>query len=521
MRGTIVGVLSVLAMLGAGAPAQAANTQCPEPEGRWTRVPPAEEGFDAAKLQAAMDYGSSQLGYSVRVFRNGCLVGADVNYRNNRDARYESWSLGKSVTSLIYGRAMTLGLLSPDDPVGALLPEADAPHGAIRVRDLLTATSGLQWNGTRDYDIAMPDRLKNALSTPVAREPGSFFEYSQDGPALLAEAVGRAVGEDFQAFAQRELFTPLGIAPGDWTWTRDSKGHTQGFFGVQMRTDDYAKLGELMRRGGVWKGKRLLSKRYVRRAVSPSTTNGCYGWLIWVNAAKPCIGPTVTERPVRDSRYFPDLPTNTFHFEGLLGQVVTVLPTQGIVVARNGSQDPGTFAGGADTEAELYRRVLGALTDGTSIEVAPGGTVPADGGRPNPDEGFQHFALDQLLAPFTLPDLPAAGPARARAVRVGTAPGRVGRRGRAGVGVLCPKVSAAPCTGTVAATGGPLRTAVASAPFTVAPGTTRTVRVRLTRAARKRLARRGRGTVALTATAADATPGGTVSTGAAVLRRPR
>ena len=25
---------------------------------------------------------------------------------------------------------------------------------------------------------------------------------------------------------------------------------------------------------------------------------GCYGWLIWLNAGKPCIGPTVTERPL-------------------------------------------------------------------------------------------------------------------------------------------------------------------------------------------------------------------------------
>jgi CubicO group peptidase (beta-lactamase class C family) len=71
--------------------------------------------------------------------------------------------MAKSVTSLMSGRAMTLGLISPDDPVGALLPEADGPHGAITMRDLLTMTSGLRWNGLRDYNIATP---------PPARRPG-------------------------------------------------------------------------------------------------------------------------------------------------------------------------------------------------------------------------------------------------------------------------------------------------------------------------------------------------------------
>ena len=66
-----------------------------------------------------------------------------------------------------------------------------------------------------------------------------------------------------------------------------------------MRPDDFGRLGELMRRGGVWRGRRLLSKRFVAEAIAPSPTNGCYAWLIWVNAAAPCVGPTISERPVR------------------------------------------------------------------------------------------------------------------------------------------------------------------------------------------------------------------------------
>ena len=110
---------------------------------------------------------------------------------------------------------MTLGLISPDDPVGSLVPEADRPHGAITMHDLLTMTSGLHWNGFRDYNIfTMPDRVRDALTLEVVKPPGTYFEYAQSAVALLAEAIGRSAGEDVRRFAQRELMTPLGIRGG-------------------------------------------------------------------------------------------------------------------------------------------------------------------------------------------------------------------------------------------------------------------------------------------------------------------
>lgn len=58
-------------------------------------------------MQDALDYGSSQLGFAIRVYRYGCLVGEDRLAAGNDDVKYESWSLGKSVTSMLFGRAMT------------------------------------------------------------------------------------------------------------------------------------------------------------------------------------------------------------------------------------------------------------------------------------------------------------------------------------------------------------------------------------------------------------------------------
>ena len=365
----IVSLAAAASVLALAGPAAAAK-QCAEPGAEWERATPEEAGMDAAGLQDALDYGSSEASYAIRVFRHGCLVGEDRFASSNRNSRYESWSMAKSVTALGFGRAMALRLVSPEDPIGSLLPEADKPHGAITAHDLLTMTSGLRWNGFRDYNIfTMQDRVHDALTLEVAHPPGTYFEYAQSAVALLAEAAGRSAGEDFQAFIQRELMDPLGIPAGAWDWSRDPAGHVQGFYGVQMRVEDFGRLGELLRRGGVWRGRRLLSRRFVREAIAPSPTNGCYGWLIWVNSGVPCIGPTISARTVAHSRDFPTLPRDMYSFSGLFGQRVTVFPSLGLMVVRTG-QDPGVIPG---TGRELGG---GALPPRARLGDRPGGRAP-------------------------------------------------------------------------------------------------------------------------------------------------
>lgn len=480
MRRCLLAAAAAVLLL--AAPASAART-CAEPgvgSPGWERATPAEVGMDAVKVQDAVTYAATQASYAIRIYRHGCLVGADGTYANTSEAHFESWSLAKSITAMVFGRAMTLGLVSADDPVGSLITEADAAHGKITLRHLLTMTSGLHWNGFRDYNITMEDRLRDFLTVGIDREPGTWYEYSQTGVFTLAEAVSRAVGEDFQDFAQRELFTPLGIRPGTWRWERDGKGRTQGFYGANMRPDDFGRFGDLMRRDGVWKGQRLLSKRFLRSALTPTSTNGCYGWLIWLNAAKPCIAPTVSERPVNDRQNFPGLPADLYRFSGLFGQFVAVFPTQDVIVVRTGTEtDAVNFSGGAGYEDTLYRKVLGAISDETVPVPGDAPSVPGDAGQENPDNGFQHSwqDSDQYTAPAGEGGIPAAGPFRQRALVLAAGRSR-GRTAR--VIARCPRVAAQPCTGSATLVGarGPLA-------YSIAPGAKRTLRFTLKRAPKR------------------------------------
>ena len=502
------------------APAQAAKS-CPEPEESWQRATPAEAGMDAAKVQDALDYASTQGGFAVRIYRHGCLVGEDRLAVQNRTQKYESYSMGKSVTALLFGRAMTLREISPDDPVGSLVHEADREHGGITMLHLLTMSSGLHWNGFRDYNVfTMPDRIRDALTLPLVHHPGAYYEYAQSPVTLLAEAVRRAMAEDPRAFLQRELLDHLTIGSSDWHWTRDPAGHVYGFWGVGMRPDDWGRLGELLRRGGVWRGRRLLSERFMREAVAPSRVNGCYGWLIWINAAAPCIGATVGERPVDNSREFPELPADMYHFSGLFGQIVTVFPSQGLVVVRVG-QDvnpaPGV-TGGGNWQRELYHRVLGALTDQTVVPPGPAPRVNDE--RQDVDYGFHTAAAnpDEYNKGQFQDPLPPAGPPRARAPQLELAWTRPKSNGRVGVRLFCPfrwYRMAARCVGQATLTG-----ARKKARYSVAPGKSRLLSFKLTRKRLRALRRKRKMTFDATARNTD-TAGGTFTRTDLDIRAPK
>ena len=434
-RGLLALPAVAVALLGATAPPAAAGVSCQVPGTSWQKVAPGQAGMDGESLQAAIDEGMLQESYSIAVYRRGCLVAQDRIKDLTYEARSQSYSMAKSATALSAMRAMTLGLLSPDDPIGSLIPEADAAHGAITVRALLHMTAGLRWNFFRDYNLFMPDRIHEALTVEVERKPGTYFEYSQSTPALLAEVVERAVGRDFQEFTQRELFGKVGIEPGTWHWGRDRQGATQGFFDLNMQPGDYARLGDLMRRGGRWGKHRLLAEHLTREAVEPSPRNGCYGWMIWVNAGSPCVGARVTNRSVVPNRSFPGLPKDMYYYSGLFGQIVAVFPSQELMVVRTGLEVP---VGDTGWQNVMLAEILRAITD---QEVKPEPDPDEEGGvsSADSDRGILQALLEpqQFVGAYSREPLPPAGPPRARAGSIEPDPARV-VDGSALVTVNCP-----------------------------------------------------------------------------------
>ncbi|MFE3054258.1 serine hydrolase domain-containing protein [Nocardia sp. NPDC059239] len=294
---------------------------------------PEEVGLDSAALRQAVDFASDPTRFTVQVFRNNCLIGGGPTNQRAGGVAWNLWSGTKSVVSLVAGIAVDEHKLRVDDPIDLYLPAGlgDAGHRAITVRSLLTETSGMEVaiasEGVTGLARLDPNVVAQALAMPIEHAQGETWQYSQRAVDLLVYVIQQAVGEDFQAYAQRNLFGPLGIEKSDYLWARDRSGNTYGHAHLVLPPDDYAKLGLLLVNRGNWHGRQLISTGYLAAATTPNDVNPCYGFLITVN------GPDCED-------LFPGLPKDAIQMAGMMRQDNFIVPSLGLLVSWTGVTVP-------------------------------------------------------------------------------------------------------------------------------------------------------------------------------------
>lgn len=380
-RAVVAVVLTVLVVMAASPTASAgpdappsatASKQCalPGPGADFGTAAPAEEALDAAKVQQAVTTLSARLRLSVHVFRNNCLVATDPINPVTDAVHNNMWSVTKSVVSMLTGIAVGDGRLNLDDPIDRYLPTGpgwgDAAHRAITVRQLLTQSSGLDQAilaeaGTMAID---PSLAREALAQPFRHVPGTTFQYSQLGPALLAYVVQRAVGQDLVDYAQQRLFGPVGIEPGSYFWLRDREGTPYGFAHLFLTPPQLGRLALLMSNDGRWQGQQLVPESYVHAVSAPTPTNGCYGLLFWTNRAAPCTGADIPHAQTLQRRAIPSAPPDTYEMNGTGGQLAITVPSLNITVVTTGyfgnvyPNPPNLVGAGPDAMQHTFMRTL-------------------------------------------------------------------------------------------------------------------------------------------------------------------
>jgi CubicO group peptidase (beta-lactamase class C family) len=160
---------------------------------------------------------------------------------------FESGSVAKQFTAAAIVLLAQDGKLSLDDDIRKYLPEVPDFGETIRIRHLLTHTSGLrdQWEllgiegrgpGTQVHSPATTLDLvahQKALNFP----PGTEYSYSNTGYALAGIIVQRVSGQTLDAFTQARLFGPLGMTHTRWRddFTAVVKGRTTAYSGTAER----------------------------------------------------------------------------------------------------------------------------------------------------------------------------------------------------------------------------------------------------------------------------------------------
>jgi len=369
---------------GTPPPAQTSSSKCsqPAPGGDFERVDPTRVDVTADAARDAVAYATARGAQSVRVYRRDCLIATSGLDPFTESSTLPAWSMTKGVVSLVVGRAVTLGHMDVDAPIGTYLDGLDEAHAAITVRQLLTQTSGLRFAWANDLNAAATlDSARLVLTRPFEAEPGTKFIYAQTTITALVAVVEAAVGEDFQAFAARELFEPVGITGEQWHWDRDIVGRTQGFAFLSMWPTAFARLGSLLLADGKWRGQQLIAADYVRAGATGSTVNPGYGFL-WRTNQRPATGQVTVEDPMGE--VLTSAPADTFWMSGMFNQNVIVIPSLDMVVVRMGLPagifgDPygDVAAQRPDWDHRFFRLLLAGVTD---VDVPdPGEWVPDDG----------------------------------------------------------------------------------------------------------------------------------------------
>jgi len=262
----------------------------------WRNAAPEEQGFDSAKMAAALQSirDSDMDIHSLLVIRNGMVITDAYFYPYDGRSPHDMESVTKSMMTTLIAIAAEQGKLQLDQPMVSFFPDRTIANlnerkKRITVRHLAGMTSSLQSMGFERDEGSLtemedsPDWIQWSLDRPVISEPGTEFVYDSPGMHLLSAILQKATGQTALEFARQNLLEPLGIT--EVMWMTDPQGFNDGWGHMYLYPRDAAKLGYLWLNCGTWEGRQIVPRAWVEDSVqrhmkTPTDDDYGYGW--WV-----------------------------------------------------------------------------------------------------------------------------------------------------------------------------------------------------------------------------------------------
>jgi len=127
---------------------------------------------------------------------------------------FQSGSVGKQFTATAVMLLVEEGKIGLDDKISKYLTNAPPGWDNIKVRNLLTHTSGLgdyppDFDLRRDY--TEDELLAKVTTTPLKFQPGEQWSYSNLGYLTLGVLISKVSGKFYGDVLQERIFKPLGM----------------------------------------------------------------------------------------------------------------------------------------------------------------------------------------------------------------------------------------------------------------------------------------------------------------------
>ena len=249
-----------------------------------------------------------------------------------------SWSVAKSFVSALIGIAIEEGHIgSIEDSMGQYATDLqDSTYGDVRIKDVLQMSSGARWN--EDYTDPESDisRFADAITAGgsmlefvagMQREsqPGTVCQYNSADTQALGFMLIAATGRSITDYMQEKLYKPLGMTHRGH-WLLDSQGMEMAFGGLNLTARDFAKLGELYRLKGEWRGEQIVPRDWTVASVTPDAPHLAPG--------KVLVGGEVLPLGYAYQWWIPEGDRGEFSAIGIYNQFVYVDPSRETTIVK-------------------------------------------------------------------------------------------------------------------------------------------------------------------------------------------
>jgi CubicO group peptidase (beta-lactamase class C family) len=282
------------------------------------------------------------------VIRNGAIIHERYGLGNTESSRWVSFSVTKSVVSLLYGAAIRDGYIANvDEKVTDYLPRLQgSSYDQSSIKTLLQMASGVTWN--EDYsdpesDISTATWETLALyeflaNKPRVAPPGEVYNYNTAETNLSGNLLRAAIGNNLSVYLHQKIWQPFGMEADAWWPLTEEGGGEFGGCCLAATLRDYGRIGLFaLAQGHLSDGTAVLREGWIAESITPSESADFYGYYWWLSDK------------------------DAYRAAGIFGQAIYVNPVSQVVIALQSALEVASTPRDWTLQAAMLQAVNAAL----------------------------------------------------------------------------------------------------------------------------------------------------------------
>ena len=261
------------------------------------------------ELDSLIKNNSFKLITSVVIAHKGKLIFEKYYNKATKETKHNTRSATKTIAGTLIGSLIKDKLITSEKEKAyryfdeTTFKNPDARKKEITIEDLLTMSSIVEcddWNqisrGNEERMYLIEDWVQFYWNLPIKGYPewitkpkdakyGRSFSYCTAGVVVLGSIIDKASKTSLREYADKKLFSILGI--NDYHWQQTPKGLPMTGGGLGLKSIDLLKIGQLYLNKGKWNNTQIISDEWVKKSISPKAAMESfkgyeYGYLWWL-----------------------------------------------------------------------------------------------------------------------------------------------------------------------------------------------------------------------------------------------